>query len=521
MYKILIAEDEALIAVVIRSIIQDNFSNCEIIGEAKNGRIALEMMRADPPDLVLADINMPVVNGLKMIEESKTFHFAGKFMIITGYKDFEFVQQAIRSGVEDYLLKPIEEKKLCEAIERTLHKIKDESSASQRHSHRDKLLKAQFLNRLTSGLCPQLSACNEAFDLRFAPGEFMCVMIKLDASLAAIPKDMEAVCEHAFQTRIRPLCIDAFLLRQGVFWTLVLNFKPEHRLLLEQAIVNVHQLLRDRGKAAGASVTVGLSDICQDFSALNTAYRQAQNAMESRISGGQGSVIRYADLHHNRAAAPSAFALGEEDLGNLDRALCANSPEELTRWFNRLYAQYMEKYRITDTETFQMLSFTNMLFEALLDAVSKLPKLSINRSTLLQQLQDPSSAEALRLRANELLRDVKKHIDETLKTTDLTITRATEYIRNHLSEPLSLEDVAGEVYLAPTYFSGYFKTKTGSNFKDYLLKLRIERAIELLRRNLKVQDIALQCGYSDVKHFCKVFKKSTGVTPSEFRRIYG
>ena len=521
MFKILIAEDEALIAVVIRSIIQDNFSNCEIIGEAKNGRIALEMMRADPPDLVLADINMPVVNGLKMIEEARGFRFPGKFIIITGYKDFEFVQQAIRNGVEDYLLKPIEEKKLCEAIERTLRKIRDESSASQQHSRRDKLLKAQFLNRLTSGLCPQLSACNEAFDLQFAPGEFMCAIIKLDASFTAMPEDMKALCEHTFQAQIQPLCIDAFLMPQGVFWTLILNFKPEHRLLLEQAVTNAHQLLRDRGKAAGASVTMGLSDICQDFSSLNAAYRQAQNAIESRISSGQGSVIRYADLQNNRAAAPFVFVLEEEDLGNLDRALCANSPDELTRWFNRLYGQYMEKYRVADTETFQMLSFTNILFEALLDAASKLPKLSINRSTLLQQLQDPSSTEALRLRANELLRDVKKHIDETLNSTDLTITRATEYIRKHLSEPISLEDVAREVYLAPTYFSGYFKTKTGSNFKDYLLKLRIERAIELLRRKLKIQDIALQCGYTDVKHFCKVFKKSTGVTPSEFRRIYG
>ena len=151
MCKILIAEDEVWISALIRSIIQKNCAHAEIVGEAPNGRKALEMIGALRPDIVLADINMPVMTGLQVIEEAKKAGFGGKFIIISGYKDFSYVQQALRIGVEDYLLKPIDDEKLCALIEKTAQKITVEMTTLQQNTRNDALLKAQSLSRLLSG----------------------------------------------------------------------------------------------------------------------------------------------------------------------------------------------------------------------------------------------------------------------------------------------------------------------------------------------------------------------------------
>ena len=121
----------------------------------------------------------------------------------------------------------------------------------------------------------------------------------------------------------------------------------------------------------------------------------------------------------------------------------------------------------------------------------------------------------------ELVQRVKVEVEKQRSVTDHTIDRITDYISAHLSGALSLEEVARAAYLTPGYLSEYFKSKMDTNFKDYVLRLRMERAKYLLGKNVRVQEIAAQCGYSDVKYFCKIFKKYYGVAPMDYRRMFG
>jgi len=528
--KILIAEDEAWISSLICSIIQKGCPNVQIAGEAANGREALKAINTLRPDIVLADINMPILNGLQLIEESKKAGFTSKFIIITGYKDFAYVQQALRNGVEDYLLKPINDDKLCAVIDQVARKIQNEANLTRQNSLNDALLKAQFLSRLLVGERPSMSACNESFGLSFAPGQYRCAVLKfvhrnLDHSYL-ITDCLTEITEYFrrnLQDLLAPLCSEDFVIQQGSFLILFLNYPLEHMRSVQQALNKLFDQLLSDCAARSIQVTMGLSDVCMDFSLLPEIYRQAQHAVAARLSVGAGKIIPFKPDGRNRNANLSALTLSKQDLLALNRALHSSSADDLVGWFNRLFDDYIRKNNIIETETLLMLDVSTTLLTAFLDIVNMLPfQHPLDRSTLLHQLNAYPTVQELRIHVDTLLRDSKARIDQQRNVTDMTINRITKYIDTHLSDSITLEEVAQAVYLTPNYLSEYFKNKTGTNFKNYVLQRRMDRATNLLRRsNCRIQEIASQCGYTDFKHFCKVFKKSIGVTPTEFRRIYG
>lgn len=530
MCKILIAEDEVWISALIRSIIQKGCPDAEIVGEAANGRKALELIAGLRPDIVLADINMPILSGLQMIEGAKKIDFSGKFIIISGYKDFAYVQQALRMGVEDYLLKPIDDDKLCAVVTRVAQKIKNETSSTQQNVRNDALLKAQFLSKLLVGGHQPMSVCNETFGLSFAPGQFRCAVIKfahrdLDHSYLITDslKDITEQFRRSLRKNLKPLCSESFVIQQGSYLIVFLNHLPEQMVTIRQTLSDLFDQLVSGCARQSIQVTMGLSDFCTEFSQLSTAYRQAQHAVASRLSAGTGKIIPFVQDGYGRNTSLSALVLSDRDLTVLNRALHNPLADDLVGWFDRLFDDYVQRNDIIETETLLMLDVSTTLLTAFLDAVSILPfRVSLERSAFLDQLDAYPTVQELRTHVNTLLREAKARIDQQRNVTDMTIHRVTEYINTHLSDPITLDEVARAVYLTPSYLSEYFKNKTGTNFKNYVLQRRMERATELLRRSgCRIQDIAAQCGYSDYKHFCKVFKKSIGITPTEFRRIYG
>lgn len=528
--KILIAEDEVWISALIRSIIQKGCPNARIVGEAVNGRKALEMINDLQPDIVLADINMPVLSGLQMIEESKKAGFNGKFVIISGYKDFSYVQQALRIGVEDYLLKPIDDEKLCSVIAHVAQKIKSETSLTKQSSLNDALLKAQFLSKLLINKRLSLATCNKTFGLSFAPGQFQCAVVKfvhrsLDHSYL-VAGSLTGITERfraALGKQLKPLCSEAFMIPQGSYLILFYNYPPEQAGAVKDALgMLFDQLLYDCAENS-IHAAMGLSGVCTDFALLPIAYREAQHAVASRLTAGMGKIIPFVPDGRNPKTPLSALVLSEHDLVVLNRALYSSLADDLVGWFNRLFDDYVQRNDIIETETLLMLDISATLLTTFLDAADALPfRVALNRSAFLEQLDVFPTVQKLRAHVGSLLRSAKAQIDKQRDATDMTITRVTEYINAHLSDAITLEEVAHAVYLTPSYLSEYFKTKTGTNFKDYVLSRRMERGTELLRRSsCRIQEVASQCGYADFKHFCKVFKKYTGVTPTEFRRIYG
>ena len=178
LYKILIVEDEPLISTLIRSILEEGVTSAQVIGEAVNGRQALQMIAERKPDIVLTDINLPILSGLQVIQQARESGFPGKFVVISGYNEFSYVQQALRFGVDDYLLKPIDDEELCRLVTNLTEELDTKAAAVRQISKNDTIIKAQFLNRLVLAKLLPLSVCNELCSLHFTQETFCCAVAR-------------------------------------------------------------------------------------------------------------------------------------------------------------------------------------------------------------------------------------------------------------------------------------------------------------------------------------------------------
>lgn len=525
MYKLLIAEDEIWISALIRNIVSKGCPDIEIAGEAANGRKALEQILELQPDIVLADINMPVLSGLQMIAEAQKAGFTGKFVIISGYKDFSYVQQALRSGVEDYLLKPINDAKLCSVIARVAQKIKSGREASLQSARSETLLKIQFLNKLLLGGNISLEEGNTLYGLNFAPGYFRCVALRLSSHSPeqscllqdGIP-EIFSLAQELLGRSLASLCKEAFFTLNGACLILFLNYDRESSAPVGQGLRNLFSDLQAMPLTRQFRLHMGVSRETDRFDRVLEACRQAQCAASS-----VGKVVYYEELHRQDQDVPPPLVIEDADRIQLNRALHTASAEALTAWAHIRFDDYVERHGVIDTETFSVLNVVTLLLGTALDAIQALPlKLAWDRQELFNRLETCLTVRDLRERMGELLREIKGQLDQQLNAEDVIIHRVTEYINAHLDGSITLEEAAAVVHLSPSYLSEYFKTKTGFNFKDYVLERRLKRAMELLKKGqLPIKEIAAHCGYNDFKHFTKVFKKTLGITPTEFRRIYG
>lgn len=227
MYKVLIIEDEVWISALIRSILEEGVPSVQVVGEAPNGRQALDMITRLQPDIVLTDINLPLLSGLEVIEQSKAAGFAGRFVVISGYNDFSYVQQALRFGVEDYLLKPIDDTELCALITQLTNTLDMAAKAKTTASQNSTILKAQLLNRLIMGKFMPMHTCNESCGAHFSEGMFSCAAVKFNAGCPAAKEKFSAQARELEQFLLKEvggLCTEVVSIPRGAFLVLLLGY---------------------------------------------------------------------------------------------------------------------------------------------------------------------------------------------------------------------------------------------------------------------------------------------------------
>lgn len=225
MFRVLIVEDEIWIAALIRSILTDGLPDVQIAGEAKNGQEALDMITELHPDIVLTDINLPIMSGLDVIQKAREDGYEGKIVVISGYNDFNYAQQALRCGVTDYLLKPVDDEELCQVVSRIMGGLRTDSEAAQRTAWNDDVLKGQFLDCLMMKDFLPMTVCDQIYSLHFTPGIFCCAAVRLHsaAKAASQPLPQAKLIEHSVLEKLSSLCGEAVSIIKGkTIWSFYL-----------------------------------------------------------------------------------------------------------------------------------------------------------------------------------------------------------------------------------------------------------------------------------------------------------
>lgn len=537
MMKVIVADDEAKVCQLICNLVDWASLDMEVAGVAHNGIEALELVETLRPDLIITDIRMPGYDGLELISRAKAAKPDLDFIVVSGYRHFEYAQSAIKYGVSDYLLKPIKKADLIETLLRTrekyLRRTEQLTSAEQLkmtlQSDIDKLRAGLFANLLLQGgaVSPDadIARINADYHFHFAPGCFQMFVAKLDCPADALCQDgmklLTERLEKALRDALQERCADLEICTQGCRAYGILNFPEEERKTVRKQLKNaLDDLLLQQALFGGARLTIGLGAPAAEIGGIGESLASAQRAAAQRLVEGTGKLIEGGAQEAetlDRDALLAEFSKNfEAALEVLDadgaaaaiaalrtRALGAPgaSGQELFRLAAdacSVYLMLLRNHRLTEGDT-------QAFYERFTSEADLCPDAGALFDTLSRMVGE--SLEAV-------VRDRRQADRRPIRV-------AKQYIQQNYRSPLSLEEVSGVVGFSAAYFSSLFKKESGQNFLEYLSEVRMNKAKELLKEtSLSVAAVCEQVGYNDLKHFTQSFKKFTGLKPNEFRKLY-
>lgn len=529
MLKVLIADDEPRVGMLVKQLIHWREQELECVGMFQDGQRALEGIQQLHPDIVITDIRMPVLSGLELIEKALECDSQIRFIVISGYRYFEYAQRAIKYGVQDYLLKPIDEAELNRVLEKICAEKADQQNRQEhltrmensfRNSRR--LLDREVLQQLLAGQVCDVEGLNRNYGMNFVPGYFQAVVVKMDRAAGVEPSaDTERFIVDKMRARIeknlqgcRFLCCTG----QGRRFVLLFNYEEETRDAHAGAL---RRFLGDcRTYAENYSfygVCMGYSEESDAFSDCARLLRNAEHAMLRKLFEGGGMRLKALPAEEDAQPLEELWKTQQTALENSMDLMQAQAVEDAVR---QLFERAQER-RMAAWLYYEMVKRVANLFAGW--ATSRSLNLTAGWKERIQDdCENCQSVAVLRRCLCEgLQKELKTLREQQLRQEDRPIRVAMEYVQKNYAQHITLEDVAAMSGFNATYFSDVFKRKSGKNFSDYLTEVRMTAAKELLRNTHKtIYEVAEAVGYKDAKYFSQQFTRYAGMKPTEYRKLY-
>lgn len=515
-YKVFFVEDEIVTREGIRDKVDWHGHGFEFCGEAPDGEMALPLLQATQPDVLITDIKMPFMDGLELSRIVRERLPATKIVILSGHDEFEYAQAAITLGVTEYLLKPVTVQDLHHVLQKLAGQLDRERHAQEnlktlRHQVEENRASRceRLLLDLVVGAVSSADAIEKAqpLGIELIAGAYLVVVIKIELCDPAAQFDYREY-QHVQQIIAGAMDgnPDVFLLKKDLE-ELVLIMKGSTPDDLQANRDVLLEVIKQRARTTKCTLAIGssapkkrLTDICPSFIEAVVSIQGAA----SRNNGGASSGVGKAELLKvNKSAVESYLKCGvKEDFDDFFDTFIRPLGETALR-------SYIIKNYIMMDVVLTTAKFLNEL-GGNIDHV--IPDLSF--------IEDLQTVGQIREQVQAILISALMYRDsQTVSQHAGMLQQARDYIDAHFRDPnLSLIEVAAQAHLSPSHFSSVFSQETGQTFKEYLTEIRIRTAKELLRTTtLRSFEIADQIGYSDPHYFSYVFRKHTGLSPKEFR----
>lgn len=533
MLNILIADDEQKICQLIEKLIDWPRLNMQVIGTAKNGLEALEKIQSLHPDIVITDIRMPGYDGLELIRLGKEYSPKTEFIIISGYRHFEYAQTAIRYGVHAYVLKPIKKDELTEVLrklgerfqENTVRKNSQEQLQQTLNTDK-KTLRRTFLldfivRRRRDRLSWPIQKINQEFRYSFSSGEFCIAVLKMDGQFfdnLSHQGFMDDKVEHAAARLLKDGVIDYEILFFGGFYYFLLQMYPEQRGGLRRQMKLLLDELRVQGDIVqDFAVTIALGKNCGALSALEASLDGVLWNIEERLVAGTGKLYENEVLEKPQVR----FAEFSEFSRQFSLALESLEVFPVRDCLRRLKEQLLAVEKISGHEILQTAKEVISLYVFSMKNYQMELDEGEAKALTAKTENCASAAELLDYLIRALTASYEKAAEKKRQKENRPIRIVKQFIAAHYQEALTLEQVSAAAGLSPSYFSTVFKKDTGMTFLEYLSGVRMDAAKQLLKEtNRTIADICAAVGYSDVRYFTKSFTKYSGLKPNEYRKLY-
>ncbi|NMA82631.1 MAG: response regulator [Epulopiscium sp.] len=521
MYKLIIVDDEPLIQVGIKSMINWQKLNIKICGTAHNGKQALDLMDKNLPDIVITDIKMPIMDGLELMSQcKKRYDYPPVFIILTSYDEFPLIQQALRLNAIDYIIKmELNEQTLQNCIKNAMKKIKREIEPKKLSSYiSEDLFTNQFLLRLLNmHYTPANSIKNYLHQTpAILKGKFFSVtFFKINFSYNNITNDeriqlynyiiqmVEEIISRQFQIKTVPIDKDSFVV------ILALN---QEDIYIIKTITTTHQMIY---KYFNIQIFIGIGNVYKDLTQISNSYYEAMQAL--RLTSKNQPVIYYNEIEKkllykntfNTFVFHQALTQALDEL-NIEKIECILN--EILDLLNNYTTRYLQAFDVCSNILYILLTMLDSA-EEMLENIFIDEKDSYQ--SIYRQNNIPALTTWLEKLKNGLVLELNKKKNEH---SNYLVTAVQKYIHNHYTEKLSLQEIATKFNVSPNYLSFLFKKYSNINFSNYVSSVKIQHAKTMLVHNkMNIQDISEYLGFNNPYYFSKVFKKFTGHTPKEYQ----
>ena len=526
MKKLLIADDEPLVQIGIKSMLNWADYGIEICGTAVNGQNALEMIEEYSPEIVISDIRMPIMNGLELAKASReTYGRIPLFIFLTSYEEFQLIKEAMSYEAIDYLIKlELNADALSEAVKKALSRL-DTLQVSMEYKESGRPLLQSYYEKFFMRLIHNLFDSEEQFllqskDLKLDFDE-KCYFAAFCEIREDGHKDMdytklmnlynstlqmakEIICKHlpayVFSLDMKHFAVVFHLPGTD-------DFKES---VVSQCFIHTAEMVNNY---FNVTLYTGVGTPVSHPLKISESYQEARQAFVRSSEAEPAVIFTVSDT----ASMRNAFNISV-------------FKSEITKAFNEFDTDVLYK---TLTEIIELFESHPMRFSQAADgacnilylALSLLPDGETNMAEIFSSYRD-GYRSIYRFtsvtQVSEWMVTFRDGLCEVLRSKRKTykahvITNVQKYINNHITEKLSLNEVAGIFGLSPNYLSILFKKNCQLGFSEYIAQAKINKAKSLLlEQDMKIYEAADQLGFESAFYFSKVFKKVTGLSPREF-----
>ncbi|MEK4510559.1 MULTISPECIES: response regulator [Paenibacillus] len=529
MIKIIFADDEAVFRRYFRNVIDWESNGYQICGEAKNGMEALELIEQVRPDIAFIDINMPYMSGMDLAAKVKLLYPTTFILLVTGHSEFEYARQAVKIGVDDYILKPFDEEELHMALAKvkgSMEKTQVEKDKTKNEQH---VWKEGFLNLLISNAYEQdnetIQSQLKHYQLEEGSLLFQVVAVEINGLHEQWPDSEEIrlrkyIISNLLQDLVQPdgqhfifngpeNCVISLLHFSG---------EQDKESFVSYSYERLSELIK---KHFGFSVTVGIGSTGQGIPSIRQSYIDAVIALRNKISMNHKDVVDFRDI--TSRSANVGFYPSEMNEKLLIH-LRLHDEEEIKNNLDEILLYIQTKQLSSDYIHMIMAGLVSLCLTYIYEMDKRVDQLLPEGFSPFKEIFNKPSLEAGFTWITDLYLNVARQSKGMKRSKAVKLLNsAREYIDTHYSDnQLKVEDVAKHLYIQSRYLLKVFKQELGISVSDYIFELRMQTAKELLLsgKNLRLTDIAEMVGYSDPGHFSKSFKRNTGLSPSEYEVMH-
>jgi two-component system, response regulator YesN len=531
MWKIVIIDDDRQVLKGMKQVIPWEEIGAEWVGESMNGVRGLELIRETRPDIVITDIYMPVMSGLKMIETLREERYKGKFLIHSGYSDFEIARQALKLDVDDYLSKPVSRNTIKEVLLRTSAAIENENSSKVEYEKlRDQLILYEPYvrkERLKTAVTGTANDWNEMTLFFQREDEQSHSVLGIEILRTTRISEARAFDRCLFRFAINNIIQEIldkekasfdYVELHGYHAALILHF-DKHALFSGQidSIRSIAKKIIDCVQQyLNITIRIGIGGLKDSWFNISDSLEEAFQPLspDARLIH-SSCVLEYdrTKCHLSNTAQITTKPMKfyhqlVEDIKNTQ----GKNAEKIIRNYIGTFNlnENPPPFSVLGTQFWAILSFALSDEEIRLDDIFKGHSIEFELSQIytVDQYEAWLNDKIRRICINQQWHENFKH--------KLAIDFIKQYIHENYAKDITIAELAEKVYISRNYLSQIFKNATGETINNYIISVKMEKAKRLiLERKLKIYEVATNVGYSNIPYFSTTFRKYFGITPAE------